>query len=85
MKSLLLILCLGLCGCEPPDPNVSSGEVTYNLGAGEKIRIKTILIEGNEYYATDTGGDGSNWVLCPKLPPKPELAGPARPEAPIKP
>ncbi len=81
---LILALPFSLTSCEPPDSNVSAGDVSYSMGSGDGgLRIKTVMIEGNEYFATKVGDD--HWALCPKLPPKPELPGPARPEAPLKP
>lgn len=52
-------------------------------GGNGTLRIKTIVIEGNEYLAYRTS-DG-NWGLCPKLPPKSEGVMPARPTPPYKP
>lgn len=63
----LCILCCFFAGCSKSDPGVSNEVREIKLGDFEgSIRFKTVVVDGNEYYACRSG---YYWVLCPKLPP----------------
>ena len=84
MKSTILLLSLVLCACSPPDPSVSAGTTEYQMGDGSNLKVKTILIEGNEYLAFYMSD--SRWGLCPKTPATKEgIMQVRRPETPYKP
>lgn len=59
--------CLILSGCEPGPEIKKDASKDVTMPGGNTIRIYTLVLDGNEYYATHVR-DG--WCLCPKLPKK---------------
>jgi hypothetical protein len=67
MKPTLLLLAALLVGCKD---NADSPPLNFTSETGEKITVQTIVLDGNEYYATRSYRGG--WSLCLKAPPKVE-------------
>jgi hypothetical protein len=70
---ILLLVSLFFLGCsKPASPEVKGENQEISLGSEHgiqgSIKIKVVVLDGNEYYATKAHG---GWYsLCPKLPPK---------------
>lgn len=78
-----LPLLLAVNCCERRDENVSPGTTSFSMGGSEKLNVRVVVIEGNEYLAFET--DNIYWGLCPKLPAKAETTVTLPPAAPAKP
>ena len=72
MKTILslLLVCIALSAC---DPTPVSSVISEDTGAHEikipdylvPIRYHVVVIDGQEYFATQ--GHGGSWSLCPKI------------------
>jgi hypothetical protein len=66
-KLKIILAALFISACEK-SPEVQDDEREYSMGNDGGIVVRTVVIDGNEYYTSRT--THGYWALCPKLPPK---------------